>query len=854
MNTPKFWTKLLRWFCHMDFFEELQGDLEEQYHLILDERGKTAANQYYKKEVLKLIRGSVIKPKLLIPKRLRFGLLRMHLVLSIRSIKRNVVFSLLNIVGFGAAISVCLFITNIILTAYQLDNSFENKENKYRISTIINTKERTEFIGTSPANLFNSLPTLLPEASLISGYKLNLYGTSFRGRSITVEAITATPNFLEMLDYKVIQGSISTVIDDPLHVAVTKDFANKYFFGDNVVGKHFGDFFISALLESPRSMSHLDFEMLNFSNELALVKPIEYKYEHYYDYTRTNYIEVNEQVDLELIEGKLNQFAKSINDTIQSNKSYQLKLENLSILGRSKATERQSNVLTNDGIKAMLTFLLIMALIASINYTNLASAKAMHRLKEIGVRKIVGSKKVQVFSQFILETTILGLLGLGLGLIIYTSFANEIRDSLPFAFNPEISFETILFFVLTSIIISIIAGIIPGLFLSQISPLNLFRGKNASKAFSFQKVRNVLLVVQLTATLFVFLFGNLFWMQYRSYEQEELNVNLENVYYLEFEADSTKSVLTFKNELTKLPEVSAVSFMSSLIPLEHYGLMTAKTENGLDSVFTRFTYADSAFLHTHTPKFSQFNVSIVEDNLASLLVSESLIQTLQIPKNKAIGTLIYAGDELRQIAGVYNQSMGSNYNTGYQENSAIILIPNLIAKLITVRIIPNSNAFEKIEEIFGNVFPEQQLAFRSLEELSANRYGEFRKGIVVISYVFISIILITLMGQMGMAIFQAETRTKEIGIRKVLGASVARINLKLIRGTLTHLTIAVLLATPLAYYVIQKALIDFRDPIEPTPQIITQLILIFVGVITLIVISLTTPKARANPVDSLRNE
>lgn len=862
-HTPKFFTKLLSWFCHDDFYEELQGDLEESLIKNTNTRGLKKARAIYRKEVLKMVRGSVIKPKLPFPQKLRLSLFRMHFILSLRSIKRNTSFTILNVVGFAAAISVCLFITNIILTAYQLDKSFTNKENVYRISTTINNKNSTRFTPYSPVYLYGYLPTILPEAENISSFKDSPFQTKFRGRDIYIKRIEASPNFLDILDYKVLEGSIETVINNPSHIAVTEDFVNKYSLGNEVIGRDFGKYIISAVLESAKLKSHLDFEWLNFSDNLDYTSPIELKYEYYVDRSRTNYIEVHDNSEIEVIEEKLNRFAAIINDTLEV-KSYKFQLENLANLGLSKASVQQSNLLTSEGIEVMLIFILVMTIIASINYTNLASAKAMHRLKEIGVRKVIGSKRKHILGQFLIETCLLGILGMGLGFLIYFWFSKDVAELIPFGFNTEISTQTILAFIFTALLVSLLAGIVPGIFLSKISPLNLFKPSGSQRAFSFRTVRKVLLVIQLTISAFVFVFGSLFWKQYSSYQEEELGMDLSQTYLLEFDSpDSTKHLAILKAEIDKIPEVEASSFMSKLIPIDGMnGLTMVKTESESDSILTSISFADASFLLTHRPEMKLLDPSIIKKSKSSMFVNQSFLDQLNIPLESALGTFIRSGQELQPIAGVFKNSISSNFNpiasmdksdrSNFSES--VVIQPNLIHNLLIVKVNNSSRAFTKIETAFLDIFPEKQLSFQSIDSLADDRYSELRKLVKVFSYVFMCIMLITLMGQMGMAIFNAETKTKEIGIRKVLGASVTKLSLNLIKGTLIQISIALLIAVPIATLLFKDAMGSYRDPIRLSPQLYASILILFTAVILATVMSLIVPKAKANPVESLRNE
>ncbi|KYG75244.1 FtsX-like permease family protein [Roseivirga spongicola] len=862
-KTPRFWTKIFKWLCHDSLFEELQGDLEESYINNTNTRGERKAKAIYRKEVLKMVRGSVIQAKLPIPKKLKLSLFRMHFILSLRSIKRNTSFTILNVVGFAAAISVCLFIANTILTAYQLDKSFTNKENIYRISTHIHDRDGSQFTSYSPVYLYGYLNTILPEAKRTTGFKELNRRMSFRGRDIDISSIEASPNFLELLDYKVLEGAIETVIENPSHIALTKDFVDKYSLGPDLIGKDFGGHIISAVLESPKLTSHLGFEWLNYNDQLDYVPPVELKYEYYVDRSRVNYIEIHDNAEIEIIEEKLNRFASNINDTLDT-KSYKFQLENLATLGLSKASLYQSDLLTSEGIEVMLIFILIMTVIASINYTNLASAKAMHRLKEIGVRKVIGSKKSHILSQFLIETGLLGLLGLGLGFLIYFWFSKDVGDLIPFGFNPQISAPTILVFIITALLVSLIAGIVPGIFLSKISPLNLFRPKISKKSFSLHTLRKVLLVIQLTVSAFVFVFGSLFWKQYDTYQSEELSMDIRDTYMLDFDwPDSTKHLRALKNEIDKIPEVEASSFMSKLIPIDDVnGLMMIKTESESDSILTSISWADTSFLHTHQPEMKLLNASIIKNNSSSMLVNQSLLDQLNIPLESALGTIIKSGENLHPIAGVFEKSISTNYSpivsvgkeNGDNFSETVILKPNSINNLLIVKVNNQEKSFDKIESEFLNLFPEKQLTFRSIESLARNRYSELRNVLKIFTYVFLCIILITLMGQMGMAIFNANIKAKEIGIRKVLGASVPHLSFNLVKGTLTQVIIALLIAIPIATLLFKNAMGDYRNPIPLTPQLYSSIILIFVLIIVITVVTLIVPRAKANPTESLRNE
>ena len=308
-HLPKFWTKLFKWLCNDSLFEELQGDLEERFYINTKEKGLKKAKHQYKKEVIKMIRPSVLKSAL--PKSaFRLSIFKMHWTLSVRSLRKNKVFSLVTTLGFAAAISISLFLINLIYSGYSLDQQHNNIDRIYRIATKATVQGETNIFASTPFELKDKVAEEIPGFELLTHMNRTL-SISFQRNDypITLNGIYVDDNFFEIFNFSVISGNLSDIFKDRNSVIITEESAQKLFAGQNPIGQitNQGQI-VRAVIESPKNKSHIKFEAI--ANITSLALPAED-----WQYRDRNYLYglISKNIDVEALDARLTRFSDDAN-------------------------------------------------------------------------------------------------------------------------------------------------------------------------------------------------------------------------------------------------------------------------------------------------------------------------------------------------------------------------------------------------------------------------------------------------------------------------------------------------------------------------------------------------------------
>ncbi len=863
---PKFWTRLFRWLCNDSFYEELQGDLEERFFINQDVHGTKKATATYRKEVIKMVRPSVTKQ----PKAMQVfstSVFRMHLLLTFRNMKRNKVFSFVNVMGLAAAMTLSLFAVNMIYTGFKYDKQHSHANRIYRVTTSVQSPENIHHFATSPYALTSHLKNL-PQIEAATIFLSNINGSfDLKGETIEANGYSVDEDFFEIFNFPVIEGNPEEIFNDISSIAITDKLAKKLYGEESAIGQMSNSgAIIRAVIKSPDKSSHLSFDFIhNIAFMGARMTPEErqerlLKWRHY-ENDRYNYFRLAPNSNIDDVNQQLVSLSKEMGVEIGGNNIYSLKTQQLGdiMFGKMLIIEMR-NVHPRISLVAMVISILILISLAAFNYTNLSIARSLQRSKEIGIRKITGSSRWQVASQFIAETTIFSLTALGISMLSYQLILPRFEvymQEFSTLFRPELDPEMILWFVVFSLIVGLTAGIFPALHFAKISPISAINSKLKQGSLSLPTMKKALVGIQVCVSTMSIVFIALISHQKDEILKADLGYQTAGLLSIPLKQVDFKILSA---ELEKIPEVDSHT-ASSMIP--GAGSMTRRfmvSQDLKDTISSRYGVADHNFEQVYQPEL-KIGKGFTAGAPNEIIVDEAFLRAINQPLEDAIGSTVIVMHwdvvEELNIVGVLDNITYSAISNNTFPIAIRNQIDSTLTKILTLRMVSNNvpKTIKRIESAWLASATDQDFEPVFVDDRIAQNYASFFGMMDLLELVGIVIILIAVLGQFGIALFNAESRIKEIGIRKVLGASFTTLARLFTKSTLTTLVISTIVAVPCVILFFNEAVIpEFSIPLSmPISVIVTGLLSLWVVIITIVLVQ-TWQSSNINPAESLRNE
>lgn len=867
ISPPKPFARLLRWFCEPEFIEELQGDLEEKFYSNIESKGLRKAKAIYRKEVLKLIRPSVMrKPKA--PKSsINIALFKLHFVLTLRNIQRNKVFSLVNIFGLGAALTICLFCVNMIYTGFQYDSHHQDVDRIYRITTNVESPVNSMRFASSPFALKWRMPNI-PQAESSTTFLFGLgYSFNVKGEDISTHGYAVDENFLSIFDFKTVEGNPNDIFKDFSSIIITDKAAKRIFGDESPLGKiNSGGHTIRAVIETPDKSSHLKFDFLHNIETMAgslSDEEVNSQLNRWdtYDQRRYTYFKLSQNNDITDFNSQLAVLNEEMNSDLDDGKQYTMKVQSLSdIMFGPELVMELENVYPKYVLVFLIVPIIVLISLASFNYTNLSIARAIQRSKEIGIRKITGSSKAQIISQFLLETTVFSLLALLIALLAYQylsiSFGGNIQEFSEL-YTSNLNLEIIGWFLVFTLMVGLIAGLLPALHFAKVSPLNAMRNQAVNGSLSMSTLRKLLVGLQLGVSTFFVLFIALIADQKKEIMNADLGFVSEGLIAIPIK-EVDIDLLTA--QLDKIPEITNYSTSSMIPGTGGYSRRFITNENYSDTISTQYGVADFKFNSVYKPQLAA-GLGFSPEGINEIIVNDKILNAFRLPLDSAIGSIIhimqYDIEENLEVVGVFD-----NYvSDGLSSSTLPLIIRNqrdtALTDMVTIHLATTnlSETLRKIESGWDVVAQDKDFEPVYVDDAIEAGYAHFFNMMNIPILAGIAVIIIAVLGQFGMALYSAESRVKEIGIRKVLGATFYSIAKLFSLGTIKSLVISGLIATPVVYLIFKEmifASLALKLEISELTIIITLFALwaIVLGIVTL----QTWQTAKANPSESLRSE
>lgn len=848
---------ILHFLRHYEHEYSLIGDCSEEFKQIALQKGRLSALFWIWGQVFCAI-------PLGLKRSFFFGgtMFINYLKIAIRNIKRHKVFSFINIAGLGTGLAISLFIVLWVQDELSHDRFHKNFKNIYRIveqweisDGSVNPGATTPYpLGPALRDNYpeveESLHFLIEDGTLVGYTDKRFYENKFA---------FADANFFSMFSFPLLKGSPETVLKDLNALVISQSMAKKYFGNEDPMGKILAinarhDFIISGIMLDMPHNSHIQADFVcNF--EFLVANDWSKRWVDHMYYT---YVRLRPDTDLETFGAKIKSY---INDNNNDPTIIQIFLQPLKDIHlRSNLNYDMDG--TSQG-KALYVYIfsivaVLVLLIACINFMNLATAKASNRAKEIGVRKVSGASKGHLIKQFFGESLFMSLLALLFALICVAVLLPEFNSLTGKNLNSMSIFNGSMFFysLALAVITGLLAGIYPALYLSSFSPSYVFKGKLRSGAKS-RYFRGTLVVLQFSLSI-ILLMGTFVIRDQLTYMQDKnLGINKDNIIYMEMRGKLKNNHEAFRTELSQHPEIKSVT-TSSELPTNIRWATTGVDWEGKTPGYrfhwsvmsVDFDYIDTFGLEILEGR--NFSKEMSTDINAAYIINETGADVLGY--ESAIGKNFSLWDTEGTIIGVVRDF---HFNSLHEQIEPLIIKANpRWNSLVFVKISSNNimGVIAKIEKIHQNMNPDYPFQFHFLDAEYENIYlSEKRTGRLFQYFSFVAI-FISCLGLFGLSSFMAEQRTKEIGIRKVLGANIPKILLPLLKDFTQWVLLANLIAWPIGYYVMSKWLAHFAYRTDFSWRIF-----LFSGLFTFVIAVATVgyksvKAATASPIESLRYE
>ena len=766
--------------------------------------------------------------------------------LAIRNINRHRMYSFVNILGFAVGIATAIIIYLLIQGELQFEAHHSAKisrvNKKYTMKGEVNINRATPYPLLSI--LVEEIPEVIESVHFRNSSCILQYDNKvFRER----DNFYASPNIFDMFTFEFIRGNSKEALQDENSIVISQSLAHKYFGDEDPMGKTFshdnrGEVTVSAVFKDMPIYTNYKFESIQHIGKVTRDDDLDDWYSHWLQ----TFVLLEDTADINAVQSKVDNIMK-VHVEEQSGASLQ-SLKNIHLYSMEGNPTAQKYIFIFGSVAILIL------IIACINFTNLATAQATKRAREVGVRKIAGAQKKSLIVQFIGESIIytifaffLSMLLVELGLPIFEQLTGrEISLSL-------LNLKTISMGIGAVIVLGIIAGGYPAIILSSYSPVNIFKAKLVSGGKGIT-LRTIIVIIQFTLAVSLIIGTGVIYSQLKYMQKKDLGFDNENLLVMSMNSDLKEKFDTFTNITDQIPGIVSMT-RSSSTPNEVWNIMRGMNWEGSKSdegSSFAFISADNDFVKTVNLEIVQgrnFSKDLKTDENA-ILINEKSIEMMGI--ENPIGLKI--GDGEFEVIGVIKDF--NSLPLSYQiEPLFITNIPEYFNRIIFKFSGNNTvDTIAQLEKAWLQVCPDFPFEHKFLDETFQHTYDtEIKAGLQFRIFAGLGI-FIACLGLFGLASFLTEQKKLEIGVRKVMGSTSSGIIWQLSKQFVRWIVVANIIAWPLAWFLMKNWLEGFvyRTSINP-------LIFIFAGFISLAIaiftISLKTWKAaNTNPAKILKYE
>ncbi len=806
--------------------------------------------------------------------------------IAFRSLWRNKGYSAINIFGLAMGLATCLLITLYVTDELSYDKFYKNADRIYRINTDINfgggDLHYTQTSDMMGELLKKDYPQVEEYARVYNneGSKLIKKGNEF----ITEPRVANVDStFFKIFQLPVIEGELNTALNEPNTVVITASSAKKYFGSVNVLGKiievksgsHTDPYKVTAVINDIPHNSHLNFDFL-FS-----MKNVDYEWGQLTSHNFHTYLLLKPGTDYKIFQknfpqyiekhvfSALQQFVKigSLEELEKSGNKLHYSL--LPLTAIHLYSDYNFEFTPTGNIQYVYIFsavALFILLLACINFMNLSTARSAKRAKEVGVRKVLGTERKTLIAQFLVESTLTAFIGLVIAIAIAYAVLplfNEVAAK-SLSVHDLFSRQILPWLILLPVVVGLLAGSYPALFLSGFKPIVVLKG-NSNTGFKKSNLRNALVVFQFATSIVLIIATLVVYNQLQYIQNSKLGYNKDQVLIINGAYALNKNTETFKNEVLAMQGVSSGT-LSSFLPISNSSRSdnvlskeaVMNNKNSMDMQTWRIDYDYLKTMGMELAAGRNFSKDFGSDSSA-ILITETTARLLGLkdPLGKMLYSSTNSGGENAtlpfQIIGVVKDF---HFESLHKKLGPLCMRLANSTGLASFKISSANlkTLIPQIESKWKALAPGMPFSYRFMSESFDDMYrSEQRAGTIAIVFALLAI-FIACLGLFGLVTYMAEQRNKEIGIRKVLGASVGNVVTLLSKDFLLLVLLSAVIAFPIAWWAMHNWLEDFEYRINISIWVF--ILAAFVALlIALLTVSFQAIKAAiANPVKSLRSE
>ncbi len=821
LRPPKWPLRFFRWYCHPDYLEDIEGDLRERFERRVQDEGMRVARRGFCKDVIRLFRPGIIRSWTLNFQPNHHDMFQSYFKIGWRNLFKQKLYSFINIGGLAVGLTCFVLIFLYVQHELSYDRFYPNADRIYRIyqQQVGADYLGSDYFAVTPPQVASVLMEEFPEVSRATSLEQHWALLGQAEDHYWEEGIWADAHFFEVFAFPFIQGNPKTALENPESIVLTQSLAEKIFGDNNPLGQPLlyqneTPYTVTGVIVDPPQNTSFQFSFLTGfqSNRQYVEKMKQTKWDNNFVHT---FLLLDERANPQAFQQKL----PALLDKYQDPEGYPF--QNTYFVQSLFDVHLQTNINFDIGQKGNPRYItlfsliaLIVLLLACVNYMNLAVARSIHRAQEVGLRKVAGAVRGQLIGQFLGESLLMTflalLLALGLTYGLAPVFSQLVERPIVLYFWQNA--WLVLGLLILVVIVGLLSGSYPALFMSSLHPAQVLKA-NTKGQLSGMKIQRWLMVGQYAISIVLVISSLVIYHQLQFMQQKELGYDKDQIVAIEVQDRSLRRKNNaLRTELLRNPGVIAVT-VSSDLPTHITSSTIINDEEGSSQEDDLAIYdirVDHDFLAVYgIPLVAgrNFSQQIASDRKQGYLINEMAAKALGWTPEEAIGQQ-FTHDSVVTVIGVVKDFHMHSLHLPIQP--LMLRLRDIYTAHISVKVRPEklTETIASLEKTVGQ-YSSYPFEYQFLDESFDKLYkSEVRVG-KTFGFFTLLAILIASLGLFGLAAYSAKQRTKEIGIRKVLGASVRSIVGILAQDFLKMVLIGFLLAIPIAWYLMSHWLQDF---------------------------------------------
>jgi putative ABC transport system permease protein len=800
---------------------------------------------------------------------------------ALRNIGREKGFSFINIAGLSVGITVCLLIGLFVWDEKQFDHFVPEGQNIYRVYDERTKPQGTETVATTPPMIATTLQKDYPETDKTARIIMTQYKplVETKDKKIYEEnGLFVDSSFFELFPFTFKFGTSRKALDDPNGIVLSKEMSQKYFGNEDPVGKTIlldkKSFQVKGVLADKLEKFHLK---INFIIPLSFISLPQERLQNWTWHQFFTYVKLKDGTNMRLLQNKLQAFVKEkVHPITKPGGSTSIPfLQPLRDIHLYSANFKFDNAIRGNitYVKALMIIAVFILLIACFNFINLATAKSLQRAKEVGVRKSIGATGKQLMLQYTGETIFLSLISVLLSAIVtavalpWLNQFTEKQISITVFTQPVF----LLALLMLAFVVGVIAGIYPAFVLARFQPARVLKSSAVTdaKPGRLPLLRHGLVIIQFSLSALLIISAIIVFRQVKFLHNKDLGFNKDQVMFFPMRGDNmNNNYEAFKNELLQSPAVSSVSigygFPGDIFAGDN--IIVPKNGENIAHPATQLLvdYDYVKTLNIQLAAGRDFSKDIRTDKDEAFIINETAVKQLGFgTPEKALGQKLLwhpweaTKEDSMKVGRVIGVVKDFNYKSLYDklETAVLQIYPPAYWKVaVKVKATNLGNAINHVKKTWNAFSPEYPIEYKFMDENFEKMYKSEDKLQSLLSLFTGLAIFVGCLGLFGLAAYTAERRRKEVGVRKVLGASVTSVVLLLSKDFVKLVVISLLIASPIAFFLMNEWLADFPFRTEIRWWIFGFAGLLAVGIAVITVSMQALKAAMMNPVKSLRME